>query len=104
MRTIIVFSLISFLIFPLIAFTQIEEAPDVPVMTVLNRIVNWVFSIFLVVAVLFIIIAAFYFVTAQGKPEQINQAKNFLLWAVIGVVVAVASRGLVQWIRGVIEK
>ena len=68
------------------------------VMKVLNRIVDWIFSILLVFAAIMIVVAAFYFVTAQGNPDQVTKARNFVLWALIGVLVAFLARGLVNFV------
>lgn len=96
---LIIFSVFSS---PILALGY-EVAPTVNVINALNKIVNWVYTLFLFVATLFIIIAAYYFVTAQGKPEQINQARVFLLWAVIGVIVAILARGIVSWLQQTIK-
>jgi hypothetical protein len=64
--------------------------------SVMETIVNWLFTILLTVAALFIIIAAYYFVTASGNPETVSKARNFVLWALVGVAIAIASRGLVS--------
>ncbi len=79
-----------------------QTVPTVPVMQVLNRIVDWLFTILLVVAAIFIIIAAFYFITAAGNPETIAKARNFVLYALVGVAVAVASRGLVVLVQQIV--
>ncbi len=61
------------------------------------------FTILLVVAAIFIIIAAFYFVTAAGNPETISKARNFVLYALIGVMVAAMARGLVYMVQKIIK-
>jgi len=69
---------------------------DVDVFKTLNAIVNWAFAILLVMAALFIVVAAFYFVTAGGAPEKIEMARNLILYAIIGVVVALLAKGLIK--------
>lgn len=77
-------------------------APTVDVMATLDRIVDWLFTILLVIAALFIIIAAYYFVTAAGDPETVKKARNFVLYALIGLVVAFLARGLVVLIGTIV--
>ena len=80
-----------------------ESPPaNLDVMVVLERIVDWLFTILLVVAAIFIIIAAYYFVTASGNPETVSKARNFVMYALIGIAVAVASRGLVALVRTIV--
>lgn len=84
------------------AIAQFEETPGEvgreatgDVMTVLDRVVDWLFYILLFVAAVFIIIAAYYFVTASGDPETVKKARTLILYAIIGIVVAFVARGLV---------
>jgi len=72
------------------------DAPNQNVMSVLNNITNWLFAILLVIAAIAIIIAAFKFVTAQGDPEAVKSARQFVLYALIGVLVGILARGLVS--------
>lgn len=65
-----------------------------PALTI-NDLVDIIFSILWPVAVAFFIvmfvIAAFQFFTAQGDPEKIKSARNFVIWGVVGVVVALLA-------------
>ena len=74
---------------------QPEEAPTADIMLTLDRITNWLFAILLLIAAIFIIVAAFYFVTASGDPDKTKKARDFVLYAMIGVLVAFAAKGLV---------
>jgi hypothetical protein len=80
----------------------VPPGEQLDIMTVLENVVNWLFSILLVVAAIFIIVAAYYFVTATGNPETISKARTFVLWALVGVAVAVAARGLVALVRRIV--
>ncbi len=77
-------------------------APSRDVMVVLNNVINWIFIILLVIAVIFILMAAYYFVTASGNPEQVTRARNFVLYALVGVLVAFMARGLVALIKAIV--
>jgi len=95
--------LISLLVVPAVNVLAQEFPPaDLDVMEVLERIVDWLFTILLVVAAIFIVVAAYYFVTATGNPETVSRARNFVMYALIGVAVAVASRGLVALVRRIV--
>jgi len=84
--------------------SPIEEVPgELNIMNLLNTIANWLLTILLIVAAIFIIIAGFLFVTAMGDPEKVKSARNFILWALIGVAVALASKGLVLLIREIVK-
>jgi len=74
-------------------------APAVDVMTVLDNITDWLFAILLIIAAIAIIVAGYYFVTAQGDPEKTKTARSFVLYALIGVLVGIAAKGLVALVR-----
>jgi len=70
-------------------------APEVNVIDVLHSITNWLFGILLIVAAIAIIIAAYFFITAAGDPDKTKTARNFVLYALIGVLVGFVAKGLV---------
>lgn len=75
---------------------HIENVPaDLDIFLVINRVVNFLFTLLLLIAAVCIVIAAFYFVTAAGDPERVGKARQFVIFALVGVAVALASRGLV---------
>jgi hypothetical protein len=98
---------IGLLVLPIIGLAA--SPADIPVLTgdamitLIKDIVNWVFWFLLVTAVIFIVMAGFMFVTAQGDPAKVNTARNFVLYALIGVAVGALSKGLlalVSYITG----
>lgn len=82
--------------------TSPSTAPNLDTNTILWNIVDWMFYLLLVVAALFLIIAAFMFVTASGDPDKIKTARNFVMYAIIGVLVAFAARGLVAFAQRIV--
>ncbi len=67
-------------------------------------IADWIFVILLVVAGLFIIWGAFGFVLSGGDPEKVTSARNKLIWALVGIIVAFLARGLVILVTQIIAK
>ncbi|MCH7604916.1 hypothetical protein IID24_02935 [Patescibacteria group bacterium] len=70
--------------------------------SLLRIITNWIFVLFLIVAVIFIILAAFQFLTGGGDPAAIAQARTKLIYAGVGIAVAIASRGLVAVVTNIV--
>lgn len=66
---------------------------------ILRNVVRWVYIIFFVLAVLFILLAAFNYLTAGGEAEKITKAKNQLIYAVVAIVVALLAVGFETIIR-----
>ena len=102
--------LAGFLILPAVSFAQEaspETAPTVVttgagLINLITTIGNWAFVAVLAVSAIFLIYAGFLWVTAGGNPEGATKARTMLTNALIGVVVALLARGLVQVIRSVI--
>ena len=98
MKKIITGVSIASLMLPVLALAA-TPAPSVDLMTALNSLTNLLFTILLIVAVIFIILAGYYFVTSQGDPDKAGKARNFVLWALVGIAVAVAAKALVAFVQ-----
>ncbi len=69
--------------------------------TLLNiRNVIWGVAWFL--AVIFIIYSGIMFITASGQPEKITKARNALIWALVGIAVAVIARGVIYLVQNLL--
>ena len=98
--------LLSVIILSLVLTPALASAQDIlrdnDFIDALNSIVNWLFTVLLIVAVIFILIAAFNFITAAGDPEKVKTARQFVIYALIGVVVAFLARGLVGFVGNIV--
>lgn len=65
-----------------------------------DSIITFIFNIALVVAPIMIIMAGFIFVTSGGNPRGVQQAKDILIYTVVGFFVIMISRGFITMIRG----
>jgi hypothetical protein len=61
--------------------------------TVVN-FVNWMMVIFWILAVGFVMWAAFLYLTAGGNEEKITEAKKRLIYAFIAAVIALVATGI----------
>lgn len=53
--------------------------------------------------VIYIMYAGFKFVTAQGNPSEIESARTALLWAVVGGVIVLGAKLIIEVIDGTIK-
>src|SRR3989344_9357629 len=81
---------------PIIATTPQE------LVTIVKNITDWIFVLFLLLAVIFIIIGAMQFVTAGGKPESISEARQKIIWAAVGIIVALAARAIPAVLKNIV--
>jgi len=73
------------------------------IFSILKTIVQYTYTIFFIVAVLFILIAAFNFLTAKGDPAKIIAARSQILWAIVAIIIALLSVGAAQIINNFIK-
>jgi NAD/NADP transhydrogenase beta subunit len=66
-------------------------------------VVKWIYTIIFIVAVLFILLAAFNFITSKGDQTKVQTAKKQLLYAVIGIAVALLSYGVVNLVQNSLQ-
>ena len=70
--------------------------------TLVEGITNWIFVFLLVAATIFIVLAGWQFITGGGDPQAVSQARSKLLWAAVGILVALLSRGFVLAISNLV--
>jgi hypothetical protein len=68
----------------------------------INTVVDWIFIFLIAIAVALIAIAGFLWMTAAGDPEKQGQARNMIVGAVIGIVIAILARLVPALITGVL--
>lgn len=68
----------------------------------LQHLTNWFFAGFLVLAALFIVLAAWQFISSKAEPVAVTQARSKLLWAAVAIGAAVLSRGVGMAIKAIV--
>lgn len=67
-------------------------------LTPLNSILNLVYYIAAIVAIVMIIISGMAYVTANGDASKVAKAKNTILYSVIGLIVVLIAFALTNFI------
>ena len=89
--------------------TGIQPAPtpvrDIQgIIRILNTIINYFFTFLLIMATIFVFVAAYKYLTAAGNEEQVKSAHNTLIYAAVAIAVAFLAQGVrfivEQLIRG----
>jgi len=68
---------------------QISSIDDI--LTIISNITLWMYRILLAIVVIFVLMAAFTFLTSGDNVNNIKKAKNQILYAAIAVVIAILS-------------
>ena len=98
MKKYLPFLIIFSLLIVAIGLAQ-AQGPDIPeinvdIWEILDRALNWFFGIALVIAAIMLVYAGFNYVTAAGNEEKIKTATKTLIFALIGVAIALLAKGL----------
>ena len=69
-----------------------------------NAIINFIFTVSIPLAVIMLVVAGIFFITARGEPAKITVGKQMIIWTLVGLVIVVSAKGLVEFIRAFFEK
>lgn len=85
---------------PSIVPNTLQEGPY-KLVCLIRDVTNWIFTGFLVVAVIFILIAAYYYLIAEGNAEEVLKTHRMLIYSAVGIAVAILSRGFITVVQSV---
>ena len=74
------------------------------ILKIITGIADWIFAIFIAISVIFLLWGAFDFVTSEGNPEKVSSAKKRLLYAAIGIALALLANGVDDILRSILIK
>lgn len=77
--------------------SPIESAPDITMVVIFAT--QGLYTSFFIFAVIFILVAAFNYLTAAGEPEKIKTAHKMLIWAAVAIAIALIAVGATQIIK-----
>ncbi|MDP3901415.1 MAG: hypothetical protein Q8Q37_00355 [bacterium] len=87
-----------------IVLAQSSNVQDVgDVVRVLDNIVNWLFAFLLASALIFILIAAYAYLSAGGDQEEIKKAHRMIFYAAIAIAVGLLSRSVVPIVGSIFD-
>lgn len=75
--------------------------PNIP--NIIEAIMNWGFGLLIALAALFVLWAAYMYLTAGAIEGNLDKAKQYIFYAVIAIVIGFIARGLVTVITGLLQ-
>ena len=98
------------LAFPAVIFAQqTGTLPDTPVgkssltaeeiVTIIKKVTGWMQGIFFLLATIFILYAAFTYLTSGGDEEKTKKAKNIIVFAIIAIAVALLATAVTPLVQ-----
>lgn len=70
--------------------------------TELQTVLQILFGVLAAVAVLFVVIGGFRYVISEGDPEAMGRAKGTIIYAVVGLLIALTAESIVSFALGYI--
>ncbi len=70
-------------------YTTIQEIQQ---NVICNAIANWLFDLLIVLTVVYVIIAAYKYLTSSGDPNKVSSATKTITFAAIAIVVALLAK------------
>ena len=80
------------------AIVDVSPLPQPNTSNTLSTVMNIIFALTASIAVLMIVIAGFRYIVANGDPGQTTQARNTILYAVIGLVITMTAYSIVTFV------
>jgi cytochrome bd-type quinol oxidase subunit 2 len=73
------------------------------IVDIIVTVARWIRTIFFVVAAIFILMAAFGYLTSGGNEDKVKSAKNQLIYAVVAIVIALLAFVMGDVINSIIQ-
>ena len=71
--------------------------------TLIGKILDFLIKIALVLTPIIVVYAGFLYITAGGNEEKIKRANKVLIWALIGLAIALIAKGVPALIKEFLE-
>jgi len=97
---------ISLTLLPLLALAQVPGpivTSPVQIAQLLQKILNFVGAIVLTIALIMLLWAAILYLTAGASETAHTKAKSVLIYAIVGIVVAVLAFSVIPFVQTVLQ-
>lgn len=103
-------SALTLSLLPAVTLAQLDIPTPEPVnissvdqlIDILGNVANIIFVVLFTVAVIFILMAAFYYLTAAGDPAKVTLAHNRLIYAGVAIAVGLLAQAIVLIVRSLL--
>ena len=79
-----------------VGFEDLPEGPQggKALLATIDGITDWIFAILMLIAVIYLVLGAYQLITGGGDPTKVSEARQKLLYAIIGIGLALAANGV----------
>lgn len=72
------------------------------VQELIDNLINWLFTLALVIVPLIIVLAGYFFIASGGDPQKVTQARNMVIYALVGFLIILASKGMIALVETIV--
>ena len=80
---------------------NVELFPMCCLINTIYTVTDWIFVILIALVAVMVIAGAFTLATAAGAPEKVTSGRNYIIYAMIGMVVALLAKAIPAIVRGI---
>ena len=73
------------------------------IMGIIQSVINWVALIILTVSVFFVLMSGWTYLNSAGDPEKVNEAKDRLIYAAVGIVIGLIAFSIPNIIQNFLQ-
>jgi hypothetical protein len=66
----------------------------------ITKIVNVILFLIAAVSVIMLIVGGFRYIISQGSQDKVTSAKNTILYAIVGLIIAILAYAIVNFVMG----
>lgn len=98
-KSVSLIQILAFAVLPVAASAAVTPVPEIAVsinvvQTLIVKLGTWLFTVILALAAVVLLVGAFNILTAGGDAAKVTTGKNWIIWGVVGVMVAVLAKGI----------
>jgi hypothetical protein len=70
-------------------------------MAFLSQVTSWMLAALMIMALIFIIMGGYSYISSKGEAAAVTKAKNYIIYALIGVAIGALAKGLILAVCGI---
>lgn len=72
-------------------------------MSTIGNVLNTIYGLIAIIAVVMIVIAGVKYMTSQGDPGKVAGAKNTIMYAIIGLIIVIFAFAITNFVLGALK-
>ena len=72
------------------------------VLDTIYTVTDWIFIIVIAISAIMIIMGAFNIITAGGTPEKVSTGRSYIIYAIVGLIVALLAKAIPAIARSIL--